>query len=493
MALGGSSTVTTEQRKVDSDRIALQEPVAYLHVVMNCDRPHDGASRYALDGIDRVDLGRGDTDEAVRRADATTLEVQVPDIRVSRDHARLHLRDGAWFLQDLGSKNGTFVNGRRVDASTPIASGATIEVGNTFLTLRSSSAPLLADAVGVGVGSKAYGLATMLPELADAFERLSTIARSSDGHVAILGETGVGKDVLAQAYHQLTRRSGAFIAINCAALPDGLVESQLFGHKKGAFSGATTESPGFVRAADGGTLFLDEIGDLPLLAQASLLRVLQAREVTPIGASRAVPVDVRVVSATHRDIPSMVAQEKFRHDLWARLKDFVLELPPLRARTEDMGLLISAAISRHAADRARDVRLTAGAARAMLMRRWPENVRELASAIGHALSFARNDLIDTGDLPPDQAPRTVGRPPSYPLRSRPNDDDDLGDELDVPPDLNASDLQLRGKLIGLLQANHGNVSRVAHLMGKNRTHLHDVLKRLVIDPEKYRRRVRSFD
>jgi DNA-binding NtrC family response regulator len=489
------STITTEQRRADSDRTVLRDPVMHLYVVLNCECIHDGASRYALDAVSTVNLGRGEKEAGIRADDGSVLSVCVADGRVSREHARLHLRDGAWIVQDLGSKNGTWVNGRKVDGSTPVVPGAIIEVGNTFLTLRPSVAPQLADAVAVRIGSKPRGLVTVIPELVDTFEALATFARSNDGQVSILGETGVGKEVLARAYHDLTRRPGAFNAVNCAAMPDGLVEAQLFGHRKGAYSGATTESQGFVRAADGGTLFLDEIGDLPLLAQAKLLRILEAREVTPVGASKPVPVDVRVVCATHRDLAKMVAEGTFRHDLWARLKGFVLELPALRARTEDIGLLVSAAVVERAPDKANNVRLSASAARSILMRRWPENIRELKRDIERALSYAKNDTIDVADLPPAQAPHLISSPKPLPATIDP--DPPAAAELlenDPPPSgLDAYEVQLRAKIVGLLHEHQGNVSKVAQIMNKHRSHLHEVLRKLGIDAEKYRRRIRSFD
>jgi DNA-binding NtrC family response regulator len=488
------STITTEQRRADSGRMVLHEPVMHLYVVLNCERLHDGASRYALDSVSMVNLGRGETEAGTRADDGSVLSVRVADGRVSREHARLHHRDGAWIVHDLGSKNGTWVNGRKVDGSTPVVPGAIIEVGDTFLTLRPSVAPQLTDAVGVRIESRPRGLVTVIPELVYAFEALATFARSNDGQVSILGETGVGKEVLARAYHLLTRRPGAFNAVNCAAMPDGLVEAQLFGHRKGAYSGATAENQGFVRAADGGTLFLDEIGDLPLLAQAKLLRILEAREVTPVGASKPVPVDVRVVCATHRDLAKMVADGTFRHDLWARLKGFVLELPGLRARKEDIGLLVSAAVVEHAPDRAKDIRLSASAARSILMRRWPENIRELKRDIERALSYAKNDTIDFGDLPPDHSPPMVSRPRPLPSTLDPDllPAAEMLENEPLPSGLDAYEVQLRAKIVGLLQEHQGNVSRVAQLLGKNRTHMHEVLKKLGVDAEKYRRRIRSL-
>jgi DNA-binding NtrC family response regulator len=488
------STITTEQRRGESDRMVLREPVMHLYVVLNCESLQDGASRYALDSVSTVNLGRGEKGEGTRVDGGSVLSLRLADGRVSREHARLHLRDGAWIVQDLGSKNGTWVNGRRVDGSTPVIPGAVIEAGNSFLTLRPSVAPSLADAVGVRIESKLRGLVTVVPELVDAFESLAIFARSNDGQVSILGETGVGKEVLARAYHQLTGRPGAFNAVNCAAMPDGLVEAQLFGHRKGSYSGATTEGQGFVRAAEGGTLFLDEIGDLPLLAQAKLLRVLEAREVTPVGASKPVPVDVRVVCATHRDLAKMVAQERFRHDLWARLKGFVLELPPLRARMEDIGLLVSATIADHTPDKAQSIRLSASAARSILMRRWPENIRELRRDIERALSNAKNDTIDMADLPADRAPPMVSSPRTLPstISTEPFEAAERQEGDPLPSGLDAHEMQLRAKIVGMLQEHQGNVSRVAELLGKNRTHLHEVLKTLGVDAQRYRRRIRSL-
>jgi DNA-binding NtrC family response regulator len=479
-----SSTITTEQGKVDSERMVLHAPVMHLYVVLDGERPHDGASRYTLDGVVEVTIGRGECPAGARGEDGSTLAVHVLDGKVSREHARLFLRDGTWIAQDLGSKNGTWVNGRRVDGSTPVPRGALIEFGNTFLTLRPSVAPPLADAVSVRSDSKPRGLATVIPELVDAFDRLSTFARTNSGQVSILGETGVGKDLLARAYHDQTRRSGAFVAVNCGALPVGLVEAVLFGHKKGAYSGASTDGLGLVREAEGGTLFLDEIGDLPLADQTKLLRVIEAREVTPVGSSKAVRVDVRIVCATHRDIPSMVAQGSFREDLWARLNGFVIRLPPLRERVEDVGLLLSASLLHHAPDRAPRMQLSAAASRAILMRRWTQNIRELANAVGQAMSFVKGDLIDIADIPPDQAP---------PVAARTEREVVVGAAASTDPDLDQHSRQLRGKLELLLQEHHGNVSEIARVLGKARPQVHDWLNKLGLDAKKYRRRISSFE
>jgi len=440
-----------------------------------------------------VHIGRGDRPEATRSENGVELFIKVRDALASRQHARIHARHGGWVVEDLGGKNGTWVNGRRVDGSTPVAPGAIIETGQTFFTLRPSVAPPLADVIGVRADAKPRGLVTLVPELVDAFDRLAAFART-DGHVAILGETGSGKDFIAQAYHSLTRRSGAFIAVNCAALTDGLLEATLFGHKKGAYSGATSDNLGYVRTAEGGTLFLDEIGDLPLSAQAALLRVMDAKEVAPVGASKAVPVDVRVVSATHRDIPQMVERGEFRRDLWARLEGFVLRTPPLRERLEDMSIFLSVAVAQHAPERAARIRLSIAAGRAILMRRWPANIREFSSAIRQALSFAKTDTIGAEDLPKAQGPEFAPRSwqPAVPPEPAKVHSDSEPDE-DNNHALDARDRMLRARIEELLEEHRGNVSEVARSLGKHRGVIHEWIKKLGIDAGRYRSKIIGLD
>src|SRR5207302_1217977 len=189
------------------------------------------------------------------------------------------------------------------------------------------------------------------------------------------GETGTGKEVIARAIHAASRRPGAFVAVNCGALAPNLVESELFGHKKGAFSGATEDHNGLVRAADKGTLLLDEIGDLPVPTQAALLRVLQQREVLPLGTTKPMPVDLRVVAASHRDLEAEVGAGRFREDLWSRLAGYTAQLPALRDRREDLGLLVAALLARLV--QTRPIRFTSEAGLALVQYDWPRNVREL--------------------------------------------------------------------------------------------------------------------
>ncbi len=214
--------------------------------------------------------------------------------------------------------------------SADLADESLAQVGRTFFTFRSSvpaRGPRYVEAADLpGSGS---GLATLSPAFEDLLLRARAVA-ASPVSVVLRGESGVGKEVLAHAIHAWSGRRGAFVPVNCGAIAQELVESELFGHLKGAFSGAVRDHPGLIRSSDGGTLFLDEVGDLPLPAQAALLRVLQQREVLPVGATRAHPVDLRLVAATHRDLPRMAAEGTFRHDLLARLEAVLIVLPPLR-------------------------------------------------------------------------------------------------------------------------------------------------------------------
>jgi DNA-binding NtrC family response regulator len=312
----------------------------------------------------------------------------------------------------------------------------------------------------------APGLSTLNPDLALAFSQLERVA-SSLVPIALGGPTGSGKEVIARAVHVLSGRKGPFVPVNCGALPDTLVESELFGHKKGAFSGATEDRPGLVRSAHGGTLFLDEIGDLPLDQQPALLRVLQEKQVQPLGSSAQIPVDVRVVSATHHDLGAAVDRDEFRADLRARLTGFALELPPLFKRREDLGLLLASLLQRLAGPKAERVRLTGAAARAMLSHAWPLNVRELEKVLEAALALAGDKELDLEHLP--QAVREAkGRPKPV-----------------VPP--TAEGDELKAWLDQLLSEHGGNVSAAARASGKARMQLQRWMKRYGLSPLDYKK------
>ncbi|MGZ6142971.1 MAG: sigma 54-interacting transcriptional regulator, partial [Myxococcales bacterium] len=388
---------------------------------------------------------------------------------MSGTHARLHREGDRFRLEDAGSTNGTFVNGAQ-ERERALADGDTIEMGHTQLLFRASvphSGP--ADLDAATLAPPAPGLATLVQPLEIELARLPAIGRSTVP-VVIGGETGTGKEMIARALHQLSQRRGAFVAVNCGAIAQTLLESELFGHRKGAFSGATENRPGLVRAADGGTLFLDEIADLPAGSQAALLRVLQESQVLAVGSTEPVHVDVRVLAATHADLEAAVAAGKFRADLFARISGFTVKLPPLRWRREDLGLLVAAFLRKYGAEKAS---FTCEAGRALLRHRWPMNIRELEKAIESAVVLAGGEPIDVQHLP--AAVRRAGS-------DGPADEPALRDLVSAEPlapprPLSPEDARRRDELVTLLREHRGNVAAVARVLGKARMQVHRWVKR----------------
>jgi sigma-54 dependent transcriptional regulator, acetoin dehydrogenase operon transcriptional activator AcoR len=355
---------------------------AHLFLVLVADRLDVPSMRLSLRGAEAVSIGRGDLQRGMlSRGGDRQLSLTVPDDRMSGNHATLRQVMGSFILADSASRNGTLVNGRRIEREV-LTDGDLIELGHSFFIFRSAipsgDAPLV---YSDELRQSAAGFETLLPSLAHDFGRAKAVARSLIP-VVIRGETGTGKEVIASGLHGLSGRSGPFVAVNCAA-----------------FSGATDDAPGLVRSADGGTLFLDAVEELPAVAQPLLSRVLEQAEVWPVGATRPVPVDIRVIAATQRDLEPLVAGQRFRSDLLARLSGLTLEMPPLRSRREDLGLLIRTLLHRHAGEGKRQLALTCDAARAMLLHRWPRNVRELDKALQAALVLADREPIGLRHLP----------------------------------------------------------------------------------------------
>ena len=247
-----------------------------------------------------------------------------------------------------------------------------------------------------------HGMWTRDPRMTQTFRIIEKVA-AEDVTVLVRGETGTGKELVAQAIHALSpRREGPLRAINCAALPPHLLESELFGHVRGAFTGAVRDTPGHIQLADGGTLFLDEVAELPLELQAKLLRVVETRTVLPVGAREAAPVDVRFVSATHRALRAEVAAGRFRADLMYRLRVIPIRLPPLRERPADVLLIAGKVIDQlNARGRRRIASISAGAEAAMERYEWPGNVRELRNALAYAFAIGEGAVLELEDLPPE--------------------------------------------------------------------------------------------
>jgi DNA-binding NtrC family response regulator len=443
-------------------------PGPHLFVVLEGDRPTAGGMRCGLNEVDEVVLGRADT-RGTRRASSSRLDVFLPDRLVSTRHARIFRSPQGWTLQDCGSTNGTFVNGAAV-TDRILSDGDYIDVGRTVLRIRLSLAtPTCTAPVSEADPSDVTGLRTLLPGLAAEHALVRRVATSSVP-VLLLGETGTGKEVVGRAIHVTSGRKGEFVAVNCAALPSTLVESLLFGHVKGAFSGAVREELGFVRRAHGGTLFLDEIGDLPAAAQAVLLRVLQEGEVVPVGSTRSVPVDLRVIAATHQPVELMAEQGSFRRDLLARVQGFTHRLWPLAGRREDLGVLVAELLPRFAGERASDIHFSSDAARALARYEWPLNVRELGQALSLALALADADPIEASHLP-----SAVNTPPNHPANG--------AEPLDS---LSEEQLVARAQLVAHLERYAGNVSAVARQMNKAPMQIYRWMQRLQIDPRAFR-------
>ncbi len=444
---------------------------ACLHLALDCDRPLSRPTRHDLRGVEVVTLARaaGHPPDPPAGAAARHLAIVLDDPRTSAPHARLARVHGRWVVEDLRSKNGLLINGRRV-ASAALEDGDVLELGHTLLLFRAPPAAVGAVPAGEQASREPPhpDLETLVPSLADSFDALARVA-PSDAPVLVAGETGTGKELLARAVHDLSRRRGAFVAVNCGGLPPTLVESELFGVHRGAFSGATENRPGLIRASDGGTLFLDEVGDLPLPAQAALLRVLSSSEVLPVGDTRAVRVDLRVVSASHRDLEAMMAKGEFRPDLFARLAGFRIALPPLRDRREDLGLLVPLILRRVGGERAGRVRLTCEAGVALLRHAWPLNVRELEKVLAVATALAGDGPVGLEHLP--EAVQRAARP--------------AGPEAVEP--LGPADSARREELVSLLTEHQGNVAAVARALGKARMQVHRWLKRYGIRVASFRR------
>jgi len=433
--------------------------------------------------------------------------LSVPEAAVSRYHARVERReDGRFWVVDTQSTNGTFVNGRRV-REHPLSLHDVLRVGDTLFRFAEQ---------GI-YGYGAYRLDGSIVQQARPFhhgitqalivggyqidaiiDRIGKVATSSIS-VVVTGESGTGKELVAREVHRLSGRRGPFQAINCAALPANLIESELFGYRRGAFSGANTDKTGLVRAAHGGTLFLDEVGDMPLDAQSKLLRVLQEKEVLPLGATAPERVDVRVVCATHRDLESKVAQGSFRGDLLARLRELSVHLPPLRERREDLFPLIRHFLARM--DKP-DLHVSFPFMLAVTHHDWPYNVRELESAVRVAMTLSAGAPLDLPHLPETvrraldghgspmevslstpgaQAALTYRGPMADPTASnstvRPNAPATASKRSETPTEEELRDLLFRHR---------GNIAAVGRELGKERMQVHRWLRRYNIEIDPYR-------
>ncbi|MBI3206911.1 MAG: sigma 54-interacting transcriptional regulator [Myxococcales bacterium] len=388
--------------------------------------------------------------------------VRLRDPKVSRKHIALTLEPGGVRLTDLGSQNGTFVNGQRVHGSRPLGSGDSIEIGHTCLVLHTGGsegerAPALAAREELDLDGSQVLLAD--PSMLALYALIRRLAKVSLP-VLIHGETGTGKELAARALHHFSPRARArFVAINCAALPEALIESELFGHERGAFTGATQRKVGLFESATGGSVFLDEVAELPLGTQAKLLRALDTGRVVPVGAVDEHPIDVRVIAATHRNLEQEVGAGRFRQDLYYRLSGATLWLPPLRDRPRELGLIANRMLAR-----ARErlglppLRISESAWQALAAHPWPGNVRELSNVMEFLAATHEGAELDADAVlarlrsaapVPAAAPAPTAERPSAGFRP-------LDDEL--------RDLEQK-RIVEALAAAAGNQTRAAELIG----------------------------
>ena len=304
------------------------------------------------------------------------------------------------------------------------------------------------------------GLITRDEAMMKVCRTIEKVARSN-ATVMLLGESGTGKEVLAQGVHTASRRKGRFVAINCAAIPETLLESELFGYEKGAFTGAAKTTPGRIETADGGTLFLDEIGDLPAPLQAKLLRFLQERKIERLGGRQEIPVDVRVVCATHQDLAALIKEARFREDLYYRLAEIVVTIPPLRERRGDAVLLAHAFLKRSADAQRSSLRFSEDALAAIERHEWPGNVRQLLNVVKRASIMADGSRVGREEL-------------------------GLGVDDTMPPVAETFDLRTvrdaaeRAAVVRALAHANGNIVKASELLGVSRPTLYDLMNRLSV-------------
>jgi DNA-binding NtrC family response regulator len=405
-----------------------------------------GAATYELPAQGTLYIGR-----------APTCAIRIDHASVSRQHAAIHVADGI-YVEDFGSSNGTRVSGRRLEPKKRelLPHGSLIEVGlATAVIQASASIPTQLHPARPAAASPDPGVT---PPTMDRLEELVSLVAPARISVILLGETGVGKEVMAERLHALSPRAAhLLVRVNCAALPEPLLESELFGHERGAFTGALARKVGLIEAADGGTLFLDEVAELPLAIQAKLLRVLESREVSPLGGVASKPVDVRFIAATNGDLDASVARGAFRRDLYYRLQGITLRIPPLRDRRGEIPGLVRAFVAHfsRAAGHA-EPPVSPGAMKRLVGADWPGNIRELRNVVERAVVLSAGKTIDVPHLEgmPMAAAQKPGAPPTPPARS-----------TDLKAEVEALERQ---RIIDALQQSGGNQTEAAKLLGISR-------------------------
>ena len=427
-----------------------ERPSAELRVVM----PPDLAATIPIPA-ERIEVGR----LADRDTDPT-----LKDASVSRKHFAIEWDEAAGYYTgvDLRSRYGSFVDSIPAVSRLPLADGSVIRLGPSVVAVYQSFAPT------ANFDGAATALRGAIPGDAPVARALrADVARvaGDPSPVLLVGETGTGKEHIAEEIHRLSGRGGDLVAVNCAALTPALIESQLFGHTRGAFTGADEAGKGLFREADGGTLLLDEIGELPLELQPKLLRAIQEREVRPVGSTRTFPVDVRVIAATNRNLTAQVEQGGFRRDLYGRLSLWEIAIPPLRRRRGDLFMWLERLRARWLTERSRTATtrpwlFEGRAAEALLLREWRDNLRGVDRLV-HALAGRQtreDEPLTFGDLPAwlweksttGTHEQVAAAPPAPAPRAAPS----------------------REELTQVLERNHGSIRATARFFGRDRKQIY---------------------
>jgi len=382
-----------------------------------------------------------------RAADA---DIPIDDASMSRRHATLHLGSPIR-IEDHGGPNGVVIAGKKLvqGVPTPIPAGALVHLGAVLISLVEHQATAAAP--------KASSDLVVCDPVMQRVHQVLEVAGRSKMSLLLLGETGVGKEILAARVHAASPRADKpFLKVNCAALVESLLEAELFGYERGAFTGAVQAKAGLLEAASGGTLFLDEVGEMPLSTQAKLLRVLECGEVVRVGALKPRSVDVRFVSATNRDLREQVALGRFREDLFFRLDGVSVKIPPLRERRSEIVPIATWLLTQAAAAEGRSApKLSEAAAARLTAHPWPGNVRELRNVMQRSLLFCSGDVLDATELHFDSMGYEAPREAPAPDAPSPNTPEGPNDEK-------------RRRVLETLEACGGNQTRAAEILGVSR-------------------------
>ncbi|MCA9538162.1 MAG: sigma 54-dependent Fis family transcriptional regulator [Myxococcales bacterium] len=440
-------------------------------------RTHD----YTLEVVDGADAGRRLQTRArvVRIGTSPDCDLELDDSTTSRFHARIEADFFGHRLIDEDSKNGTFINDMRVrDAYLP--PGARVRIGGNVLRYQPGNEQVEITLAKTNSFGRMLGQSAAMREIFAILERISP----TDMTVLIEGESGTGKELIAEAVHQHSRRaSGPLVVFDCSAVAPNLIESELFGHVKGAFTGATQSRAGAFERADGGTLFLDELGELPIDLQPKLLRALEQRVVRPVGGDRPVQVDVRIVAATNRNLQKEVEAGNFRQDLYYRLAVIRVVIPPLRRRVEDIPLLVRHFLGEIESPEGKQVQVGYDTILKLQRHRWPGNVRELRNFVERAALLATDNRLETRYLMPPSFGDTQSRAPEVRDAASPSPTTTALAELDEDLPFKDAKARLidafeRAYWSRLLEKTNGNISAAARVAGIHRKSAEYLLKKL---------------